>query len=190
MSSWLLWTACRVVALAYSACAVRDAALTLIVSLDVCRYALRCWRCSCACMDPALAALAARGPGRPLWARWRCWRRRHCCWDAVSLRPACRPARPRTQTGVTGVRRGLLAATTRAEPRAAALTRRRRTAALEGASPGVRLPGAARRARRRLASRTALPSRPRRSCWSGAANSARWPGAACCRCRAASPAGA
>lgn len=35
MSSWLLWTACRVVALAYSACAVRDAALTLIVSLDV-----------------------------------------------------------------------------------------------------------------------------------------------------------
>ncbi len=35
LSSWLLWTACRVVALAYSACAVRDAALTLIVSLDV-----------------------------------------------------------------------------------------------------------------------------------------------------------
>lgn len=35
MSSWLLWTACRVVALVYSACAVRDAALTLIVSLDV-----------------------------------------------------------------------------------------------------------------------------------------------------------
>lgn len=35
LSSWLLWTGCRVVALAYSACAVGDAALTLIVSLDV-----------------------------------------------------------------------------------------------------------------------------------------------------------
>lgn len=35
MSSWLLWTACRVVALMYSACAVRDMALTLIVGLDV-----------------------------------------------------------------------------------------------------------------------------------------------------------
>ena len=147
MSSWLLWTACRVVALAYSACAVRDAALTLIVSLDVAGRA-------------AVLALLVRvhwirrrrrrlprGPGRPLGARWRCWRRRHCCWDAVSLRPARRPA-PRTrnrrhrchQARLAWLRRHVLNLV------AAALTRRRRTAALDRASPGVRLPGAARRA--------------------------------------------
>ena len=35
LSSWLLWTSCRVVALLYCAVGVRDVALTLIVSLDV-----------------------------------------------------------------------------------------------------------------------------------------------------------
>lgn len=35
LSSWLLWTACRVVALLYCSVAVGDAALALIVGLDV-----------------------------------------------------------------------------------------------------------------------------------------------------------
>ncbi len=65
LSSWLTWTGCRVVALLYSACVVRDAALTLIVGLDVGA------RMAVLLMLARAHALQRPAPGLAPGARWR-----------------------------------------------------------------------------------------------------------------------
>lgn len=77
VSSWMLWTACRVVALAYCALAVRDTWLVLGVGLDVAGRLL------------VLALL--------LWVRWRQWLSAPgSAARACPGTPGCPPGNPRS----------------------------------------------------------------------------------------------